>query len=102
MLTTIGPDQADAFARSLVESRVVACVNVLPQARSVYRWQGKVEQEAEAVLLMETWAPDAQHLSATIERVAERHPYDVPKVVALEPRGVLPAYDAWVAQATAQ
>ena len=98
LLTTIGPEQADAFARGLVDQRIVACVNVMPQARSVYRWKGAVEMEAEAVLLMEVWAPDQEAVDSVIQRVAEHHPYEVPKVVALEPRGVFAAYAQWVSE----
>ena len=100
LLTTIDPDRADAFARSLVEDRVVACVNVLPGARSVYRWKGSIESEAEAVLLMETWAGDDAAVAEAIQRVAAKHPYEVPKVLALEPRGSLASYAEWVAQQT--
>lgn len=102
MLTTIGPEQADEFARALVEARLVACVNVMPQARSVYRWNGAVEQEGEAVLLMETSAASARQLDETIAALAQLHPYDVPKIVALDARAVWPAYGAWVAEQVAR
>ncbi|MDT8435824.1 MAG: divalent-cation tolerance protein CutA [Gemmatimonadota bacterium] len=95
-----GPD-ADALAalgRRLVEERLAACLNVLPGARSVYRWEGRVVDEPEAVGILKTVRACLPRL---LERAAELHPYDVPELVALEVAAVAPPYLAWVRDAVA-
>ncbi len=84
---------ADAIASALVEARVVACVNIVPTVRSVYRWKGQVERDDEALLVMKTTADGVQ---AVMDLVQEIHPYDVPEVIALEIRDGLPAYLQWL------
>ena len=80
-LTTLpaGHDAA-AFARTLVEERLAACVNVLPEMLSTYRWRGAVEQERERQLLIKTARP---RLGALWARIRALHPYDVPEFVVL-------------------
>jgi periplasmic divalent cation tolerance protein len=76
------PDQEQALgvARQLVEEKLVACVNVLPGATSVYVWQGALEQASEVVLLIKT---HRDKLDALRERLTALHPYDVPELLAL-------------------
>ncbi|MHB0878395.1 MAG: divalent-cation tolerance protein CutA [Anaerolineae bacterium] len=71
---------AESLASTLVEERLVACVNIVPGVISIYRWQGRLEREAEALLLMKT---DESHLDLLEQRVKELHPYDVPEVIAV-------------------
>lgn len=85
--------EADDIAKSLVEERLVACVNVLPEVRSIYRWDGKTCVETESTLLLKTTA-DAY--SALEKRIVELHSYDTPEVIALEPHHVFEKYAAWV------
>lgn len=89
------PDRAsaDAIARVLVEERLAACVGVQPGLRSVYRWQGRVEQADEVLLVAKT---TRDRLSGLVERVRGLHPYDVPEVVAVEAAGGLDRWLAWV------
>ena len=87
-------DAAAALARALVEERLVACGNVLPGVRSVYRWDGAVTEAPEAVLICKTTAAKADAAAA---RLAELHPYDVPAVVRLDAGGGAPAFLAWAA-----
>lgn len=91
------PQTADVLARSLVEERLAACVNVLPGVVSTYRWQGAVERADEVMLLIKTTA-DRQ--DALIERLQALHPYELPEAVAVEAVGGLAAYLAWVAEQT--
>lgn len=91
-------DVADAIARVLVAERLAACVQVLPGLRSVYRWQGKVEQADEVLLLIKT---TQARLEALTQRVAELHPYELPELVAMECRGGLRGYLDWVESETA-
>lgn len=98
VLTNV-PDAATAetIARSLVERRLAACVNILPAVNSVYRWEGKVEQVAESVLLIKS----TQSQYAELEKVIVKlHPYDVPEIIALSVAAGLPAYLWWVASET--
>jgi periplasmic divalent cation tolerance protein len=92
LFVTIAPDKAEAFADAICRARVVACVNVLPGVRSHYWWQGELCHDDECVLLMET---AADRLDAAMQTIAELHPYDTPKIVALEPAAVSQAYAAW-------
>lgn len=85
------------LARTLVEERWVACANLLPQVRSLYRWEGRVEDDPEVLLLLKTRAE-------LVERVAERvralHPYDVPEVIALPVTAGSAPYLQWVREET--
>ena len=91
------PDTARCLATTLVEARLAACVSVLPPMRSVYRWQGQVEQADEVLLLAKTVAG---RLPALMERLTALHPYELPEIVAVEAAAGLPAYLDWVADAT--
>ena len=88
---------AAALARTLVEERLIACGNVLPGVRSVYRWEGAVTEESEAVLLCKTTADRAD---AALARLAELHPYEVPAITRFDAAGALPAFAAWVGEET--
>lgn len=94
------PDRALAedLARRLVEERLAACGNVLDGMRSVYRWEGKVEEASEAVLIVKTRAELVERVTA---RVRELHPYACPCVAALPVTGGNPDYLAWIAAETA-
>jgi periplasmic divalent cation tolerance protein len=94
VLTTVA-DRAGAerLARSLVGERLAACVNLLPGVRSIYRWQGAVEESDEILLVIKTTAGAESAVSA---RVRELHPYDVPELITLDPTRVDPAYLAWL------
>lgn len=83
---------ADAIARTLVDERLAACVQVLPGVRSTYRWQGAVEQADEVLLIAKT-TPGAR--DAVMARIAALHPHEVPEVVALDALHVADAYAAW-------
>jgi periplasmic divalent cation tolerance protein len=80
VLTTLGSvEDARAFVTGLVEDRLVACGTVLPGAESVYRWEGTITQEQEVVVLLKTDASKWDELRAA---VVERHPYEVPELLA--------------------
>ena len=80
LVTTPDVATARAIARTLVEERHAACGNVVPGITSIFRWQGAVQEESEALLVLKTSAERVERLSA---RVTELHPYDVPEVLAL-------------------
>lgn len=98
VLTNV-PDEAVAqnLARILVARRIAACVNVLPAVRSVYQWQGKVEDAAEVTMLIKSTQGRYAELEAAI---VEAHPYDVPEIIAVPVAAGLPAYLSWVVTET--
>ena len=95
VLTTIGADaDATTLARTLVEERLAACVNLLPPMTSVYRWQGKVEQDREQQLVIKTASDRVADLRA---RLRQLHPYELPEFLVLDATGS-EAYLAWVGE----
>jgi periplasmic divalent cation tolerance protein len=97
VLMTCPPDAAEALLVQLLEERLVGCGNILPAVRSCYWWEGEVCRDEEALVVMET-APD--RLEALLERAAQLHPYDVPKLLALDPSAVNEPYVAWLRAVT--
>lgn len=96
VLTTVGLHQrAEELARTLVERRLAACVNVIGPIRSIYRWEGVVENEQEYLLLIKTTADRTADLAAAF---AELHPYELPECVEVEISGGSAAYLSWVMQ----
>jgi periplasmic divalent cation tolerance protein len=95
LVTAPSADVAAAIARALVEERLAACGNVVPGVRSIYAWEGKVQDEPEALLVLK--APRGR-LEALAARVRELHPYQLPEVIALSVTGGSQAYLDWVRQ----
>ncbi len=93
------PDEATAasLARAFVEARLAACVNLVPRIRSIYRWQDRVEDEAEVLMIVKT----RRALVAALEtRLLELHPYDTPELLVLPVEHGAPDYLAWIAEET--
>lgn len=86
-------DEAERIARSVVEERLAACANLLGACRSIYRWQGAIEEADEVPVLFKTGEEVAQRL---IARIAELHSYDVPAAVVWPIADALGDYAAWV------
>jgi periplasmic divalent cation tolerance protein len=94
VLSTYPADQDPLpLARTLVDERLVACVNVLPPMQSVYRWEGQREEAAERQLVMKTTADRVEALQA---RLVELHPYDVPELLVLPIADGAEPYLRWV------
>jgi periplasmic divalent cation tolerance protein len=93
------PDVASAraLAEHVVAERLAACVNILAPCRSVYRWQGRLEDAEEVPLLIKTTAASYPGLEAAIRA---RHPYELPEIVAVPFSHGLPAYLAWLTAET--
>jgi periplasmic divalent cation tolerance protein len=77
----------------LVEKQLAACVNLIPQVESIYRWQGKVEAAEEVVAIFKT---SDEAYAAFEEELARLHPYEVPEIVAVKPASIAGGYLAWV------
>lgn len=96
-VTAPSRDVALSIGRTLVEERLVACVNVLDGLTSLYWWDGKIQQDAEALFVAKT----RQDLfPRVVERVRELHPYEVPCVVALPVADGNPAFLDWISAET--
>jgi len=93
-LVTAPPDQARPIAEAIVERELVACVNIVPLVHSVYRWEGKVEHDDEALLVIKTTRAAVGPLTAA---VGELHPYENFELVALDIAAGAPAYLDWIA-----
>lgn len=98
LVTAPSAEQAAELARALVEERLAACGNVVSGVRSIYRWEGKVQDDAEALLVLKTTRARLEELR---ERVLALHPYEVPEVLALPVEAGSARYLAWIAAETA-
>jgi periplasmic divalent cation tolerance protein len=98
VLTTVGADvNSGAIAAALVDDRLAACVNVLPEMDSYFRWRGAVEQAQERQLLIKT---TVARLPALEERLKEVHPYELPELLVLTVRQASEAYGRWITDST--
>ncbi|MBI4187706.1 MAG: divalent-cation tolerance protein CutA [Chloroflexi bacterium] len=95
-ITAKDENEARKIGRALVEEKLAACVNIHP-VQSIYRWQGKIEQEGEAAMLVKT---KATLVDEVIERVKELHSYQVPCVIALPIEKGNPDYLKWIEEST--
>jgi len=96
---TTAPDEevAATLARTLVEERLAACVNVIPGARSIYRWEGALQDDSEVVLVIKSQRNRSGALAA---RIKDLHPYELPEVVVLPVSGGSEPYLDWIATET--
>ncbi|HET6413387.1 MAG TPA: divalent-cation tolerance protein CutA [Anaeromyxobacter sp.] len=92
-VTSPSAEKALELGRTLVEERLAACASLLPAIRSVYWWEGKVQEEGEALVLLKT---TRARFGALRDRVLTLHPYQVPEVVAVEVAAGNPAYLEWI------
>jgi periplasmic divalent cation tolerance protein len=88
---------AERLAEALIEKRVAACVNILAPCRSVYRWKGATQHDAEHPLLIKSTSEAYPALEAAIRA---GHPYELPEIIAVPVERGLPAYLDWVAAET--
>jgi len=94
VLTTVGTaEDAERIARSLVERRLAACVNIVPGVVSVYRWKDAVEREGEWLLVVKTIS---EQLEALREALVSLHPYELPELLALPVAAGHAPYLAWL------
>ncbi len=95
LVTAPSADEAARLARALVEEKLVACGNVVPAVRSIYRWEGRICDDAEALLVLKV---PAKRFPELRDRVAAIHPYELPEVVALPVVDGLERYVSWIVQ----
>ncbi|MBI5633144.1 MAG: divalent-cation tolerance protein CutA [Nitrospirae bacterium] len=97
LITAPNEDDAAKMANDLVASRLAACVNIIRNIRSIYRWQGKIEDEGEVLMLVKTKQESFRDLE---KRVKEIHPYTVPEIIALPVIEGSADYLQWLSQET--
>lgn len=100
VVLSTAPDEAigSRIAAALVEKRLAACVNIIAGVRSLYWWEGKVQDDAEVLLICKTDDAHVDELTAVLE---EMHPYDCPEVVALPVLAGSAAYLRWIGESLA-
>jgi periplasmic divalent cation tolerance protein len=96
-VTAPNVDEARLLAQKILESRLAACVNIIPGVESHYWWQGKLETAPEVLLLIKS---SAEHFDALSDLIRSHHSYECPEIVAVSPQEMAPAYRAWWEQET--
>lgn len=93
------PDEetADEIATYLVEKQLAACCNIIPQIRSIYRWQEKVEAQDEYLLIIKSTEENYKNIENAIHK---NHPYDIPEVIAVKVQQGYEGYLKWIDQST--
>src|SRR6267154_603631 len=100
VLTTCGSaEEARRIAQELIERRLAACVNIVPQIESVYRWQGEVESATEWLLIIKTTAGAFEQLRDSLSKL---HSYHVPECIELAIEGGSATYLDWIANSVVQ
>ena len=96
VLTTLSTvEDARKLVQALVHERVIACGTILPAGTSIYRWKNEIKEEAEVVVVLKT---EASRWDALVAAVRERHPYEVPELLAFPVERGLQAYLDWLEQ----
>jgi periplasmic divalent cation tolerance protein len=96
--TTDTVDTAKTIARLLVKEKLVACAHIIPRIESVYRWQGKIEETTECVLLAKT---TDRNVEKAIQKIRSLHPYEIPEIIVFPPIGGLKEYLDYIEMETA-
>ncbi len=97
LVTAPSREVASKISQELVKKHLVACVNIIPNIRSIFSWEGEIEFTSEALLLIKTRA----ELYDTLEqKIIELHPYDTPEILALSPAAVSKKYAQWIIKET--
>ncbi len=89
---------AEIIAQTLVSEFLASCVNIIPGLQSVYRWEGAIHNEKELLLIIKT---SSDKTEATLSRLVEIHPYDLPEAIALDIQNGYAPYLNWIVNETA-
>ncbi len=97
IFATCPPGPAEPILKELLDEHLVGCGNLIPGVVSLYWWEDKIERDEEVVMLMET---TTERVRQATERLRELHPYDVPKIIVIDPETVNEDYVAWLREVT--
>ncbi len=97
LITAASGDEAANIAKALVEGRLAACVNIVKEVRSMYRWQGRVADEKEVLMIAKT---RKELFADVVRKVKELHSYSVPEIIALPVVEGFEEYLAWLGAET--
>jgi len=97
LITTANDAEAQQISRLLLEQKKAACVNIISQVNSLFRWENKIDSAQESLLIVKT---KASLLSEIIKLVKEAHSYDVPEIIALPVVGGNQDYLKWISSVT--
>ncbi|WP_251358797.1 divalent-cation tolerance protein CutA [Kangiella sp. TOML190] len=95
LFISTAPEQAiaESLARQLVERKLAACVNLIPQVSSVYAWQGAIEKTQEVILLIKS---TAEQFTAIEELLTKQHPYEIPELISCNIEQLSASYGQWL------
>ncbi len=96
-VTAPSPEVAELLARTLVLERLAGCANLLPGMKSIYTWEGRIEEAAEVVLIVKTTVARWPELE---RRIRELHPYRTPCILGLDAAAAGEAFARWIAEST--
>jgi periplasmic divalent cation tolerance protein len=97
LITTASEEEAQNIGRILVEDGLVACANIIPAVRSIFRWEGQVTEEQEVLLVLKSVSEAFDSLEATVK---VHHSYSVPEIIALPIQTGSEPYMEWVRETT--
>lgn len=86
-------ENAEKIANVLLDEELCACVNIIPEAKSIYIWQGEKKVEREVIMLIKT---DKSKFSELVKRIRELHPYELPEIIGIPINYGLPEYLEWI------
>jgi periplasmic divalent cation tolerance protein len=91
-------EMAQKAAREIVDLKLAACANIVPQIRSIYRWKGKLESSGEVLVLFKLTADRYAEFETKLRSL---HPYEVPEIISCKIDNGLPEYLRWIAESCA-
>jgi periplasmic divalent cation tolerance protein len=94
-MTASSADEARRIAQQLVESRLAACVQILPEIESIYRWNGEIQREKELLILAKTSADNFAELEKSVRAI---HSYETPEIIAVQASQISEPYRTWLIQ----
>ena len=94
-MTAGSADEARRIAQQLVETRLAACVQILPEIESIYRWNGEIQREKELLILAKTSADNFAELEKSVRAI---HSYETPEIIAVQASQISEPYRTWLIQ----
>ncbi len=97
LFSTIDDKNGEKIAKRIIEKKLAACVSIIPNITSIYRWEGKIVKDSEKLLIIKT---TAQKLDELRHFIKEHHPYELPEFIAVPIEYGLPEYFMWLSKNT--